>query len=447
MVKYFVAGIAVLAVITGTWLEILIPKKTYFYSTKGDVLINPYIGYAVNAERLDLADSASLAYIDITWRELEPEEGVYDWEEILKLNNIEEWKRSGKHAVFRFICDYPSDETHRDIPDWLYEKTNGDGTDYDIEYGKGYSPNYANDTFVECHTRVMEEIGRVLGQDDFVSYVELGSLGHWGEWHVYYQAGIDRIPKTDIRAIYVKSYEAAFPHAKLLMRRPFKELPDGAGVYNDMTGDRDSTEKFLYWIANGGSFAQAKENDGLKAVPDIWEYAPVGGEFTSGTPMEWILTHDLDTTVSLLQRTHMSFIGPKTADLHKESNLYDVSLSLLQYVGYRYTVTSAEVRHRYFGGSCDVSINLKNIGTAPAYFDLIPFLYVEYPNGHIKKYKLDADLKTLQADQTIKIDQTIKLKGTKKYHVYFGIVDNVDRKCPIYLDMDTECSDGKYLLF
>ena len=30
--------------------------------------------------------------------------------------------------VFRFVCDLPGDEPHRDIPDWLYEKTK-DGKD------------------------------------------------------------------------------------------------------------------------------------------------------------------------------------------------------------------------------------------------------------------------------------------------------------------------------
>ncbi len=82
-------------------------------------------------------------------------------------------------------------EPHRDIPDWLYEKTK-DGKDYDISYGKGYSPNYANRVFTEAHAKAVAALGKRFGQDTFFSYVELGSLGHWGEWHIKTGEGLVR---------------------------------------------------------------------------------------------------------------------------------------------------------------------------------------------------------------------------------------------------------------
>ena len=65
--------------------------------------------------------------------------------------------------MFRFVCDKPSDEAHRDIPDWLYEKTGGDGTAYDMDYGKGYSPNYDNETFIRAHERAIKALGERYG--------------------------------------------------------------------------------------------------------------------------------------------------------------------------------------------------------------------------------------------------------------------------------------------
>ena len=41
--------------------------------------------------------------------------------------------------------DVPGEEKHMDIPEWLYDKIEGQGTWYDMEYGKGFSPNYQND--------------------------------------------------------------------------------------------------------------------------------------------------------------------------------------------------------------------------------------------------------------------------------------------------------------
>ena len=123
-----------------------------------------------------------------------------------------------------------------DIPDWLYAQT-GDGSWYSTDYGKGYSPDYNNATFRAAHRRVLAALGEHFGTDGFVTYVELGSLGHWGEWHIKTGEGLVPMPGEAIRDEYVADYEAAFPTAKLLMRRPFNiTAAHGLGVYNDMTG-------------------------------------------------------------------------------------------------------------------------------------------------------------------------------------------------------------------
>ena len=141
---------------------------------------NPMMGYAPCAWYEEVADDINLLYVDITWRELEPEEGVFDWESIEKENQFARWKEEGKHLVLRFVCDVPGEETHKDIPDWLYEKTGGAGNWYDMEYGCGFSPDYENTLFMEYHQKAVEEMGRYFAADGFVGYIELGSLGHWG---------------------------------------------------------------------------------------------------------------------------------------------------------------------------------------------------------------------------------------------------------------------------
>lgn len=60
---------------------------------------NPLMGYARNAWYDKVSEDISLLYMDITWAELEPEEGVYDWEAIEKKNQLARWKSEGKHLV------------------------------------------------------------------------------------------------------------------------------------------------------------------------------------------------------------------------------------------------------------------------------------------------------------------------------------------------------------
>ena len=81
------------------------------------------MGYAPSAWYENVSEDISLLYMDITWAELEPEEGVYAWDSIEEENQINRWKKEGKHLILRFVCDIPGDEKHMDIPRWLYEKT------------------------------------------------------------------------------------------------------------------------------------------------------------------------------------------------------------------------------------------------------------------------------------------------------------------------------------
>ena len=83
---------------------------------------NPLMGYVPSAWYNEVSEDISLLYMDITWAELEPEEGVYNWASIDEENQISRWRKEGKHLVLRFVCDIPSDEEHMDIPEWLYEK-------------------------------------------------------------------------------------------------------------------------------------------------------------------------------------------------------------------------------------------------------------------------------------------------------------------------------------
>lgn len=412
-------------------------KNVTTYKESSEVLINPLIGYAVNAdEEADIVLS-SLVYIDITWAELEPEEGVYDFDTIASENRIEEWKSEGKHAVLRFICDYPGSESHRDIPDWLYEMT-GDGVDYDIEYGKGYSPDYNNETFIKYHEKAIRALGSYLGQDSFVSYVQLGSLGHWGEWHVYYPAGIPRIPDSEVRLKYVEPYIAAFPNARLLMRRPFAELPTGGGLYNDMTGAEDDTYAFLDWINNGGVYEQTGESGAIKACADIWDSAPIGGEFTSSIAMSELLDTEYDRTIELLDATHMSFIGPKVPVVYgDESDYKENAYDLLSHVGYRYYVSQMEISKS--GALRNVRLTWVNSGVAPIYWDWQPCMYITNANNEVvERYALDIDLTEIGQGDSIISGCSVKEEYVTddSYKFWAGIENPETGEPEIYLAMD-----------
>ena len=320
-------------------------KRTVTYLPDESAFPNAQIGYAPGV--LDSGtEGATLRYLGLTWRQLEPEEGAYAWEAIEQTCHLAELRARGVHLVLRISCDEPGDEAHLDIPDWLYEQT-GTGRWYDIAYGKGYAPDYTDPVFFAAHERLLRAVGERLGADGFVSYVELGSLGHWGEWHVKSGEGLPSMPDEAVRDRYAALYREAFPQAALLMRRPFRFAAEHElGLYNDMTGLPEDTEEWLGWIACGGWYEGDPE--GLVPMPDAWQTAPIGGELTSRLSMEQLLTTDLSRTVSLIRQSHMSFLGPKTAETAFREG-YDAVLAAL---GYRLRVTEASLRRENETGRC-----------------------------------------------------------------------------------------------
>ncbi|HOK68254.1 MAG TPA: hypothetical protein PKV51_01885 [Bacillota bacterium] len=142
-------------------------SKTVSFEQSGEVVVNPMTGFAPIAENTKVAEKYSLVYVDVTWRELEPEEGVFAFEEIDRSNHLERWRADGKRVVFRFVLDKPGSEAHMDIPDWLYEKTGGAGYAYDHEYGKGFSPDYTHPDVIEGHAKAIRALGAYYGKDVF----------------------------------------------------------------------------------------------------------------------------------------------------------------------------------------------------------------------------------------------------------------------------------------
>lgn len=408
------------------------PVQRMRFTYTSEVFGNPLMGYAPCAWYKSPSPDVQLLYTDITWRELEPEEGVYDWDAIAEENQLDRWRAEGKHLVLRFVCDRPDDEAHMDIPDWLYEKIGGAGTAYDMDYGKGFAPDYNNPQMIQYHRRAVEAMGEYLGQDGFVAYVELGSLGHWGEWHVNYSQGIPLLPQEAIREQYITPWIEAFPNSRILMRRPFTPAREyGFGLYNDMAGHLQETERWLQWTREGGDFSSAGEKNVLVPMPDFWKQAPSGGEFTSSLTMEELLHTQLERTLGLLEASHTTFLGPKIAD----SDYPEGYAAALGKMGYRLWISQGKLQR--LGGKGQLTLVWENSGVAPFYQDWPVYLYLKHPDsGEITQVPVALKLSELLPGESI--TQKVALPwAARDMEISVGIVDPMTGKAAVRLAMDT----------
>jgi len=418
---------------------------TLTYPASEDVLVNPYIGNAVWAnETNDHEQPFTLVYADLTWAEFEPEQGVYDFASFEKENQFALWRAQGKHVILRFVLDMPGQKDHRDIPDWLYDLIGGDGTAYRSSYGKGFSPNYENELLIQAHAEAIAALGERYGDDPLIAYVQLGSLGHWGEWHLHQKLGL--MPAEDIRNQYVLPYIDAFPNAFLMMRRPFAVAAEyGLGLFNDTAGEINSTQQWLGWIENGGDYESDGGTDALVPMPDAWQTAPIGGELSTSIGREELLRDLFSQTLSLFVSSHTSWIGPGSFADIKAGGKDQAALDLINLtIGYRLRVSQSSFEQTASGGLL-VTLDWTNDGIAPFYFPWQPALLLTDAMGNRTVLPLDLSLIDILPGQTVSVSVTVT-PPAYAYRLWAGILDPTTNEPGVALAMDVNQSNLWYEL-
>ncbi|MCD8074554.1 MAG: DUF4832 domain-containing protein [Lachnospiraceae bacterium] len=419
-------------------------NRTVELEESGELLANPLIGFAPPAENEDACEETQLVYIGLTWAEWEPREGEYALDDLEEKYHIAQWKAEGKHAVLRFICDIPGEEAHKDIPEWLYQKTR-DGSWYDTEYGQGYSPDYENTIFREAHASAIAALAVYCNESDFVAYVELGSLGHWGEWHISSEIDAVDMPDTEICWEYVLDYSDQFSNALLLMRRNYEMVADaGLGLYNDMAGDTDATSEWLAWISAGG--VQPTDGEDLALIPleaTFWQRAPVGGELTSGILMENLLGENLSETLRMAEESHMTFLGPNCPTGALADT--DGARELQKRLGYRFYISQLETRYSFLNSQLYVSLTWENTGSAPLYWDWPVTMYVYDMDGELQYWEgLELNLSELMPGGKTVVEAHIPYSDLiqEGYQIGIGITSPYNKEETLKLAMDAQEIDG-----
>lgn len=404
--------------------DIVVERYVYEDDNTQSITHNPLIGFAVRGDYAEDIGDNSLVYIEILWKDIEVQKGIYDFSNIYEQYHMDKFKKEGKHAVLRFICDYPGSQLHLDIPEWLYQET-GDGSMYDTSYGKGYSPNYANEILIQAHERVLKEIAREFSGDSFLAYIEIGSLGHWGEWHVNVDAGVVPLPTEDICTAYVEQYINAFPNTRLLMRRPFLGVERyGLGVYNDMLGQLQDTDTWLTWLHEGGAYTEPEDVHILYGNENFYQQGAVGGEFTSAVSWEELLVTHFDQTMKMIEDSHISFIGPYVPHELLVPEFQEQANRIRQGVGYKIGISKAQIQYNSFFGTLSIVSNWNNQGIAPMYYNWPAYLYFYGEQGEILgREMLDMDLTELMPQETMKVSWRGKIDWRNVKAVGIGIED------------------------
>lgn len=404
---------------------------------------NPMKGFMAWGENFREDPWVSFAYIPVYWNLLEPSEGTYDFEALEERCCFARWKEANVRLVLRVVADSPSEEAHMDIPLWLYEKMGSDaGQEYDNSYGKGFSPNYRSPVFQEAHARLLKALGGRYADDPQVAFVQLGSLGHWGEWHVNVSEGIEKFPFQSVTDRYVQDYLANFPAEKLLLRRPYEiGAKNKMGLYNDSFGKESSHERWLSWVQDGYVSDQNKEQ--LSGMPDFWRYAPSGGELATDQADGWYFSDEqFPVLLKLLKESHTTFLGPNVPKFEEHGGKTKENIEqFLSEMGYCLGVRRCRIRQGIFDKTIKAELTWSNRGVAPLYGDWPVYLEIQDENGSVVwKHSYESELSFLESGEYV---QKLSLNGTENlkkgaYQCYVGIIDPLTQEPGVCLDMEGE---------
>lgn len=393
---------------------------------------NPLKGWCPYPDQIH--QNSSMVFLYVPWKSLEPTKGNYkfaEWEADKKFG----WAHPGacgKRIIFRVVVDYPEEESGRfGLPDWL--RAEGVKEFPYSEHGGGKSPDYGNTKFIEAAERLIRELGRRYNPNHRVAFVQLGILGHWGEWHVVptlVNAGHSIAERARIKVI--DAYRHSFPDKILMCRNADKYAGkhDWLGYHDDFFPD-DTLCEDGNWC-----FLKNLRDNGRQ---DNWMAAPFGGEMEPDQAHRLLGGKEFNNTMAAAEKAHFSWIGPYSpASEYATSEVFqDRCDSLTRAMGYRFQLN--EIGHDgnvEVGKPLKVSVKGKNSGVAPFYYQWPVVITLIDSEGHqafTEELSIDIRKWSAQSDFSFSvmplIDKLTPSDPTKPYlngaefRLSLGIID------------------------
>lgn len=401
----------------------------------GELLTNPGMGwnFAYHSNNLNIfantlrpgdylnAFPCDIVYFRLGWADVEKAEGQYDWSVIDKA--ADEWTARGKRIAVRFCSAFPGNQN---TPLWVRDAGAKGAVD---QKGKWFA-YYDDPVFLEKLENFIAAAADHLSKYP-VEFVDVGSLGSWGEGHCL---ETECAPiTTEMKINHMKLWKKYFPDTLVLagddmLRERIVYLPTGA-PYNCY--DKPALD---YAVENGfGMFDDSVQvgmtdtSNGFRGNIEMaqlfWQSVPVSVETHPGTaPTE----NYLDAVNSM----HASYVRLHCDPYSIMNNPYTKEITLR--AGYRLVPLSMQVSGFESQQSASFTLSLKNRGAAPCYAGGYVKLTVTDQNGNvIASGTSDFNVKDLHVGESLyttkstDVQITLSLPSLQQgaYRVYISVVD------------------------
>jgi hypothetical protein len=406
-----------------------------------DVLPNPFKGFAPWIGNSNPVYETKLQQATFGWRDLEPEQSIYNWSHLER--NWGNIAQTGRRVGFRVAAEIPG-SGQNDTPQWLIDQ----GVKlrpYSIDGQDGFAPDWDDSLFLAAHHNFIMKLGERYDQDPRVAWIDIGSYGFWGEWHVWKNDSLAATQATK-KAI-LDDYFEAFPTKKMVIAFDDNFATEyvtdrGGGIRNDCLGEQGSND----WYLTSLNSIDPGLND------RVWKTAIITGEFCGSNYGATIGTTDrFDLNYAFIQQTHWSYIGSAGGAISPQDDEHRANLDKLhKTLGYRFVLRKVEHdKSTSKDSDLTVSITVENKGVAPFYYDWPLAMYLISSDGEVElEEQLKIDIKSWLPGRH-NFSETVKISGditSGNYDVKLAILDP-DTGDPGVMFANTDRDEeGRYLV-
>jgi hypothetical protein len=296
-----------------------------------------------------------------------------------------------RQLIVRIYLDYPGQPTG--VPLFLRQ---GLATCAYPESGGGTAPDYGNETLVGAMVGMIAALGARYDGDARVGFVQVGFLGHWGEWH---SEGCAFAPPSTQAAV-LGAFTAAFHATRVLARYPdvtggLPAVALGVGWHDDsFFQDTLGPEswQFLQRMARAGALqAWQRQPIGGEVRPELQGciFAPSPATACAGVG---VLPQDvngcIDSSHASWQWNNAAFSPPGYSAAAPSGGDRARALAAAARMGYALTPLNASVTATGSSGGISISISsgsaevvvafvVENKGVAPPYYSIQAVGYLE----------------------------------------------------------------------
>lgn len=300
------------------------------------------------------------AYFRFYWNTVEPKEGQFAFGMMDSL--LQRCRQNNQTLAFRIMCENPSGEG---MPKWLIEK--GVKRTYIPcpQEGAHYAPDMSDSLFQFYHQRLIRAFGKRYDGHPDLALVDIGSVGMWGEWHIYCAPNF--MPDRAIRKAITDLYYEVFPNTPLTALVGDTTNVDYAvtrghcGWRGDSWGDAPAPGR--NWNHHVASYRPTN-----KRLPDAWKTGTVALEpGEPGGTLKGILA-PINDIVDDAIAWHATFAQNKSNPIPPQ--YIPAVEQLVMKMGFRLVLRNLTyVDEAHPGSEIPLTMKWENLGIAPPYRD------------------------------------------------------------------------------